>query len=271
MFNLSLALLMAWIVFLAGINQTSSHAGCIVVAVLLHYLILASFMWMLMEGILQYLLFVKVMNIYFHRYLLKTALPAWGLPVVPVIIILIIDKELYKGGNEYCWMSLPALYYGFAIPIGIIILTNIVFFIMVTVSLCRRRDMSKHSTSKRNQTVVNVRASFICFCVLGLSWIFGFLAIADARVAFQYLFCIFNTLQGFIMFIMMTARDSNVRKYWLSKFYKHRKKEKERKTGKSNSENTNFYPKAAATNNTVSSNSNSKSTTTTIFDGIDKH
>ncbi|CAL1531615.1 unnamed protein product [Lymnaea stagnalis] len=217
LFQLCLALLMSWVVFLAGVTQTSSHAGCIAVAVLLHYLIMSSFMWMLMEGIMQYLLFVKVMNTYFSHYMWKTSIPAWGLPVIPVAIVLIIDPDLYKGGNKYCWMSLPAFYYSFVIPVGLIVLTNIVIFIVVGVSLCRRKDMSKHTSMSRSQTVVNIRASFICFCVLGLSWIFGFLAIDDARIVFQYMFCISASLQGFVIFAMMTARDKNVRAFWLSK------------------------------------------------------
>ncbi|KAH9523813.1 hypothetical protein Btru_047102 [Bulinus truncatus] len=217
LFQLSLALISSWIVFLAGIKQTSSHAGCIVVAVLLHYFILASFMWMLMEGILQYLLFVKVLNSYFSHYMWKTAIPAWGFPLLPVIITLSIDRNLYKGGSKYCWLSLDAFYYGFAIPVGLIILANIFLFIMVVISLCNRKDMSKYSSVRSNQTFVNIRASFICFCLLGLTWIFGFLAIDDARIVFQYLFCIFNSLQGFIIFMMMTVRDKNVRSFWQSK------------------------------------------------------
>ncbi|CAL1531614.1 unnamed protein product, partial [Lymnaea stagnalis] len=217
LFQLCLALLMSWVVFLAGVTQTSSNSGCIAVAVLLHYLILSSFMWMLMEGILQYLLFVKVMNTHFSHYMLKTSIPAWGLPVIPVAITLIIDPELYQGGNQYCWMSLPAFYYSFVIPVGLIVLTNIVIYVMVVVSLCRREDMTQHSSKKQNQNVVNIRASFICFFVLGkwsLSWIFGFLAIDDARIVFQYMFCISASLQGFVIFAMMTARDKNVHDFW---------------------------------------------------------
>lgn len=75
---MALAMLGAWIVFLGGIDRVDNTAGCIAVAAMLHYLILSSFMWMLMEGILQYLLFVKVLGISFHKYLLKTAIPAWG-------------------------------------------------------------------------------------------------------------------------------------------------------------------------------------------------
>lgn len=78
MFNLALAELCSWIVFLAGINQIGDHNGCIVVAVLLHYFILVSFMWMLVEAVLHYILFVKVLGTYTPRFMLKTAIPAWG-------------------------------------------------------------------------------------------------------------------------------------------------------------------------------------------------
>ncbi|GFN85847.1 adhesion g protein-coupled receptor l3 [Plakobranchus ocellatus] len=53
-------------------------------------------------------------------------------------------------------------------------------------------------------------------CHTGLTWIFGFLAIEDARLVFQYLFCITASLQGFIIFIM-TVRDPHVRQYWLQR------------------------------------------------------
>jgi len=45
---------------------------------LLHYFILASFMWMLVEGILQYLRFVKVLGTYIPNFMIKTMIPAWG-------------------------------------------------------------------------------------------------------------------------------------------------------------------------------------------------
>ena len=66
------------LVFLVGIKQTHSYVGCLVVAILLHYFILVSFMWMLMEAILQYLTFVKILGTYITRFTMKTVLPAWG-------------------------------------------------------------------------------------------------------------------------------------------------------------------------------------------------
>ncbi|GFN85846.1 adhesion G-protein coupled receptor g4, partial [Plakobranchus ocellatus] len=77
MFQLSIALLLSWIVFLAGIDRTSDHGSCIATAAILHYLILASFLWMLMEGIVQCLLLVKVKTSYFSHFWWKTALLSW--------------------------------------------------------------------------------------------------------------------------------------------------------------------------------------------------
>lgn len=51
---------------------------CIITAVLLHYFTLASFMWMLVIAIAQYLTFVKVINNHVTRFMLKASLMAFG-------------------------------------------------------------------------------------------------------------------------------------------------------------------------------------------------
>ena len=48
----------------------------------------------------------------------------------------------------------------------------------------------------------------------GLSWVFAFFAIEDARVVFQYLFTITTSLQGLLIFLVFTARDPAVRAFW---------------------------------------------------------
>ena len=75
---MALAMLASWIIFLAGFTRVESHVGCLAVAALLHYFILASFMWMLMEGVLAYLLFVKVFGTPVSHYMFKASLLAWG-------------------------------------------------------------------------------------------------------------------------------------------------------------------------------------------------
>jgi len=51
-------------------------------------------------------------------------------------------------------------------------------------------------------------------CLLGLTWLFGALAVSDARVAFEYLFCICNSLQGFFIFLFHCIRIKEVRSQW---------------------------------------------------------
>ena len=52
------------------------------------------------------------------------------------------------------------------------------------------------------------------FPLSGLTWIFGILAIEDARVIFSYIFTILTTFQGFFIFILFVAREKQFRSYW---------------------------------------------------------
>ena len=78
LFNLAIALLCADVIFLGGIDKTESYIGCVVVAACLHYFLLASFIWMLIEGILQYIRFVKIFDTYIYKFTLKMGIIAWG-------------------------------------------------------------------------------------------------------------------------------------------------------------------------------------------------
>ncbi|RUS91255.1 hypothetical protein EGW08_000967 [Elysia chlorotica] len=211
---MAIALLCFQLVFMFGVKATSVWPICLLVAVLLHYLILVSFAWMLIEAVLQYLTFVKVLGTYISRYTLKTVLPAWGVPLLPVAAVLFTDYNLYIGRTDYCWMDLQAFYYAFALPVGVIIVFNLVMFLVIIASLVTRPKglRSNQAASKARET--NLKAAFTIFILLGLTWIFGFLAVEDARVPFQYAFTVFSSLQGFLIFVLMVVRRRQVRDQW---------------------------------------------------------
>ncbi|GFO44088.1 G-protein coupled receptor [Plakobranchus ocellatus] len=167
LFNMAIALLCFQTVFLFGIKQTAIWPLCLIVAVLLHYFILVSFAWMLIEAVLQYLTFVKVLGTYISRYTLKTVLPAWGFPLLPVAAVLITDYNLYLGRTDYCWMDLQAFYYAFALPVGVVIVFNLVMFLVIITSLVTRPKglRSNQATSKARET--NLKAAFTIFMLLG--------------------------------------------------------------------------------------------------------
>ena len=80
LFNLTFALLLSSLTFVSGVNQTSDDVTCMIVAALLHYLIMTSFMWMLMQALLQYFLFVRLKNVQMMKtsHVLRMAAISWG-------------------------------------------------------------------------------------------------------------------------------------------------------------------------------------------------
>ncbi|XP_046369537.2 uncharacterized protein LOC124144255 [Haliotis rufescens] len=214
LFHMAVALLCSKVVFLVGIKQTNNEYFCLSVAVLLHYFILVSFLWMLIEAILQYMTFVKILGTYVSRYALKTAIPAWGLPLIPVVSVLSIDYNMYRGRKSYCWMGMEAFYYAFAVPVGVIVVINIIMFIIILASLVRRPDGLRSTQSKQRRARMHLKAAVTIFMLLGLTWIFGFLQIEDARIVFQYVFTLLSSLQGFFIFVMLVARRKQVRDQW---------------------------------------------------------
>ncbi|XP_078666423.1 uncharacterized protein LOC144908582 isoform X2 [Branchiostoma floridae x Branchiostoma belcheri] len=222
--NLCLALLATLIIFLSGISATSSPVGCTVVAFFLHYFLLAVFMWMAVEAFNMYLAFVKVLGAYVSKFLLKAAILAWGLPFVIAIITLVADvpstypdgHETYRS-NRFCWLQGNQLYFGFLLPAGLILLFNTIVYIMVISKLtCRDRNKGKVSDPKKGGTKQQLRIAITVMVLVGLTWIFGFFMINDGRVVFSYLFCIFNSLQGFFIFFFQCVRQKEVQDLWFN-------------------------------------------------------
>ena len=76
--NLSIALLLGYVVFLAGVDTAvGNRIGCAFVAALLHYLFTAVFLWMLCEGIMLFLMLVMVFSRLSKKWWLFLLL-GWG-------------------------------------------------------------------------------------------------------------------------------------------------------------------------------------------------
>ncbi|XP_033101222.1 adhesion G-protein coupled receptor G2-like [Anneissia japonica] len=216
--QLCLSLLGLYIVFLAGIDRTESNTGCIVAGALLHYFLLSSIFWMSVQAVNMYILFVKVFNTHIPHLFIRACLFAWGLPVPIVMVSVLIDIDTYVDSINNCFLTLQRLYYAVAVPVAISLLFNVIVFIMVLNNLSQlKKNTSKVSSkAKKNRTkgmqmlhnVVSITT------VLGLTWLIGFFAIGDASEIMLWLFCILNSFQGFIIFIMYCVRNKEVRTHW---------------------------------------------------------
>ena len=83
--HLCINLGIAQLIFVAGVDQSASDhvpIHCQVIAVLLHYFFLVSFMWMLMEGVVLYVILVRVFVSNTKRYMLAFTLTSYGLPLL---------------------------------------------------------------------------------------------------------------------------------------------------------------------------------------------
>ncbi|XP_070568337.1 adhesion G-protein coupled receptor G2-like [Ptychodera flava] len=215
--NLCFALFMALLFFLIGsfaIEYESTLPGfCTSIAVLLHYFLLAVMMWMALEAVHLYLMLVKVFEIYISHFMIKFCLIGWGVPVLIVVITLAVDIDNYGYHNTICWLSDMAFYIAFLAPFCLVLLFNLIVFCLIIYQMCRLN--SRTSTQHEKYSYVSrLRAAIALMVLLGLTWIFAFFAIGQASLLFNYLFAIFNSLQGLFIFVFHCAMKKDVRAWW---------------------------------------------------------
>ncbi|XP_038556127.1 adhesion G-protein coupled receptor G2 isoform X2 [Micropterus salmoides] len=225
--NLSAALLGLSMLFLldSWLSSFSNYGLCITTAAMLHYFLLASFTWMGLEAVHMYLALVKVFNIYIPSYILKFSAVGWGIPLVIVSMVLVIDKDAYgsaateeaSGGlqstDQFCWLQNDVFFYMTVVAfVLLVMLCNISVFIMVLIQI-RQMKANKSSTNNRS-SLHDLRAVASLTVLLGLTWGMGFFSFGPGKVVLMYLFSIFNTLQGFFVFLFHCLMKENVRKQW---------------------------------------------------------
>ena len=66
--------------------------------------------------------------------------------------------------------------------------------------------------SKSQQAVQRLQNAFTMSILMGLTWVFGFFAIEDAKFVFTLIFCLCNSFQGLVLFLLFCARQEDVRK-----------------------------------------------------------
>ncbi|NWU23388.1 AGRG2 protein, partial [Dyaphorophyia castanea] len=221
--QLCAALLLLNLVFLldSWIALYDTRGLCIAVAVFLHYFLLVSFTWMGLEAFHMYLALVKVFNTYVRKYILKFCIVGWGLPAVVVSIVLAVSPDNYglittgkisvNGPDEFCWIKNRVVFYITAVGyFCLIFLINISMFIVVLIQLCRIKK-KKQLGAQRKTTIQDLRSVAGLTFLLGITWGFAFFTVNEV---FTYLFTIFNTLQGFFIFIFYCVTKENVRKQW---------------------------------------------------------
>ena len=210
---LSISLLVAQILFLVGTGRTEIGAVCVAFGLLMHYFFLAAFFWMNIMSFDLYITFSQ--NHFFdtrdesRRCFFRYSAYAWLVPGLIVMAsfltysMLNITNEFNPAyGHGICWVvHKPALIIFFGAPLALILLCNLILYIFTIYNI---KQVSKSSKLLRgNQSDRGHLMVYTKLCVImGLTWIFGFIATLGQIAFLWYVFLVFNSLQG--LFICLT-------------------------------------------------------------------
>ncbi|XP_053224958.1 adhesion G-protein coupled receptor D1 isoform X1 [Podarcis raffonei] len=207
--NLSFAILVAQILLLISFQFNPGTVPCKILAVLLHFFFLSAFAWMLVEGFHLYSMVIKVFGSEESKHLYYYGI-GWGCPLLLCVISVTSAVESY--GEDNCWLSLKnGTIWAFVAPALFVIVVNIGILIAVTRVISRISAENYKVHGDANAFKLTAKAVAVLLPILGSSWILGVLAVNAHALVFQYMFAIFNSLQGFFIFLFHCLLNSEVR------------------------------------------------------------
>ncbi|XP_072839276.2 adhesion G-protein coupled receptor D1 isoform X1 [Pogona vitticeps] len=208
--NLSFTILVAQLLLLISFQFNPGTVPCKVLAILLHFFFLSAFTWMLVEGFHLYSMVIKVFGSEESKHVYYYAV-GWGCPLVICVISIAAALENY-GEEENCWLSLTnGAIWAFVAPALFVIVVNFCILIAVTRVISRISGENYRVRGDANAFKLTAKAVAVLLPILGSSWIFGVLAVNVHALVFQYMFAIFNSLQGFFIFLFHCLLNSEVR------------------------------------------------------------
>ncbi|XP_065775188.1 putative adhesion G protein-coupled receptor E4P [Muntiacus reevesi] len=221
--QLSICLFLAYLLFLTGITRTEPEALCKVIAGVLHYLYLAAFTWMFLEGLH---LFLTVRNLKVANYTSAGRFKkrfmypvGYGVPAVIVAVSAAINPQGY-GTAKHCWINIEkGFILSFLGPVSAVILINLIFY-SITLWILRDRlsSLNKDVSKIQNTRMLTFKAIAQLF-LLGCSWCLGFflaeLIKEPIRSITAYAFTITNVLQGVYIFLVHCLLNQQVREEYV--------------------------------------------------------
>eukprot|EP00062_Callorhinchus_milii_P021668 gi/632978668/ref/XP_007906042.1/ PREDICTED: probable G-protein coupled receptor 133 [Callorhinchus milii] len=208
--NLAFAILVAQLLLLVSFRFYPGTLPCTTLAILLHFFFLSAFSWMLVEGLHLYSMVVKVFGSEESKHLCYYGI-GWGSPLV-ICVVSVTSAFASYGKEDNCWLSLErGAIWAFVAPALFVILVNIGILIAVTRIISRISSDNYKMHGDANAFKLTAKAVAVLLPILGISWAFGVLAINKHTLIFQYMFALFNSLQGFFIFLFHCLLNSEVR------------------------------------------------------------
>ncbi|KAM6223992.1 adhesion G-protein coupled receptor G7 [Rhynchocyon petersi] len=200
-----------------------SNPQCTAIAALLHYFLLVTFTWTGLSSAQLYYLLIWTMKPLPRHFILFICLIGWGVPaiVVGMTVGIIYSQnptgwELDYRQEEICWLGFQdntnfiksTMLWSFYVPVTIILISNIIIFIIITVKVLWKNNQNLTST-KKVSSMKKILSTLSIAVVFGITWILAYFMLIDNKntnLIFSYTFCLFNTTQGLQIFIFYTVK-----------------------------------------------------------------
>ncbi|XP_043550697.1 adhesion G protein-coupled receptor E1-like isoform X3 [Chiloscyllium plagiosum] len=238
--QLCVSLFLAELLFLLGINRTTNRVMCGIIAGFLHYLFLAAFVWMFLEGVQLFLMVRNIRNLrvpHSEKVEKSMYLLGYGVPAAIVVISAAVYHDGY-GSPRHCWVSTNrGFIWSFLGPVCLIIGINTALYF--TILLILKREVSKRDTkvSKLQNTRMLTFKAIAQVFILGCTWIFGLFQFQEQPGVMTYLFTIINSFQGTFIFILLCMLNPKVRTAY-SNYFTSKCKAKDTKPSEEDKANT---------------------------------
>ncbi|XP_011940400.1 PREDICTED: probable G-protein coupled receptor 128 isoform X2 [Cercocebus atys] len=187
---------------------------CTAIAALLHYFLLVTFTWNALSAAQLYFLLIRTMKPLPRHFILFISLIGWGVPAIVVAITVGViysqngknpQWELDYRQEIICWLAIPEpdgvtkspLLWSFIVPVTIILISNVVIFITISIKVLWKNNQNLTST-KKVSSMRKIVSTLSVAVVFGITWILAYLMLVNddsIRIIFSYIFCLFNTTQ----------------------------------------------------------------------------
>ena len=213
--NLTIAILISDTVLIGLFTANSfanSNTFCIANSILLHYTFLSRFSWM---SIIAVQFAVVSTNPFSNnksminkktlkpKALLACVVIGWCLPLIIVVTCVGLNfsplDAISYGRNGKCWISnQTALIAAFIVPVFLSVFLNFVCFTISTIAICVCLKVKRPSS--------HLRVFVALFSLMGVTWLFGFVAISINNIIPWYFFIALNSTQGLFVSVMMLCK-----------------------------------------------------------------
>ncbi|KAK7913192.1 hypothetical protein WMY93_013403 [Mugilogobius chulae] len=224
--NLAIALLLVNMHFLPNAFQGvwkfswPSPWFCFYLAIALHFSLLTSFCWMGIEGFHLYLLLVKVFNIYIKNYLLKACILGWGVPVIIVSIVAIVNKDVYgsvpmdnTNSTEMCFVVDEVVKTVTTLGLfGLLFLFNISILMVTIRNILKMRKGKQFGQNDCDRFKKDICTLLGVITLLGITWGLIFFSYGALTTSGLYAFTILNSLQGLFILVWFILSALKLRK-----------------------------------------------------------